>query len=180
VWQNNTPVPDRQTTPSTFTATDTSFKITRPYSKSRDNTVGIAIGYEGVSFRVPVGLRIFSSPRRPEPVTVSEWSKTWTALARLDAGIVKFQSYLMHGCLCVRLFYVCVILCRSRSCDELITRLSSPTDCPRLRNWSETESFIDAPWSSRSQKGNKKMSSRPVLGTTRLVSNGYRRLFLRG
>jgi hypothetical protein len=49
----------------------------------------------------------------------------------------RFESYSRHGCLCVcvRLFYVCVVLCRSRSWDELITRPRSPTDCPRLRNW---------------------------------------------
>jgi hypothetical protein len=40
--------------------------------------------------------------------------------------------------------------------DELITRPRSPTDCPRLRNWSETKSFMDAPCSSGSQKWNKK------------------------
>jgi hypothetical protein len=37
---------------------------------SRDSVVGIATGYKlddgGVGVRVPVGLRIFSSPRRPD------------------------------------------------------------------------------------------------------------------
>jgi hypothetical protein len=37
---------------------------------SRDSVVGIAIGYglddRGVGFGVPVGSRIFSSPRRPD------------------------------------------------------------------------------------------------------------------
>jgi hypothetical protein len=37
---------------------------------SRDSTVGVAIGYglddRGVAFRVPVGSRIFSSPRRQD------------------------------------------------------------------------------------------------------------------
>jgi hypothetical protein len=52
---------------------------------------------------------------------------------------------------------VCVALCRWRSYDEMITCPRSPTDCPRLRNWSETGSFMDAPCSSGSQKGNKKI-----------------------
>jgi hypothetical protein len=38
--------------------------------RSRDSVVGIAIGYElddrGVGVRVPVGSRMFSSPRRPD------------------------------------------------------------------------------------------------------------------
>jgi hypothetical protein len=38
----------------------------------RDNVVGIATGYglddRGVGVRVPVGSRIFSSPRRPDRV----------------------------------------------------------------------------------------------------------------
>jgi hypothetical protein len=38
---------------------------------SRDSAVGIATGYglddQGVGVRVPVGSRIFSSPRRPDP-----------------------------------------------------------------------------------------------------------------
>jgi hypothetical protein len=37
---------------------------------SRDRTFGIATGYglddRGLAIRVPVGLRIFSSPRRPD------------------------------------------------------------------------------------------------------------------
>jgi hypothetical protein len=38
--------------------------------KSRDSVVGIATGYglddQGIGVRVPVGARIFSSPRRPD------------------------------------------------------------------------------------------------------------------
>jgi hypothetical protein len=40
--------------------------------RSRESVVGIAIGYglddRGVGVRVPVGSRIFSSPRRPDPL----------------------------------------------------------------------------------------------------------------
>jgi hypothetical protein len=65
----------------------------------------------------------------------------------------RFESYSRHGCLCVcvRLFYVCVVLCRYRSCNELITCPRSPTHCLRLRNWSDTGSFMDASCSSGSQ-----------------------------
>jgi hypothetical protein len=40
------------------------------YLRSQDSVVGIATGYgledQGVRVRVPVGSRIFSSPRRPD------------------------------------------------------------------------------------------------------------------
>jgi hypothetical protein len=43
--------------------------------RSRDNAVGIATGYglddRGVGIRVPVGSRIFSSPRRPDRSSVA-------------------------------------------------------------------------------------------------------------
>jgi hypothetical protein len=43
---------------------------TTSFYKSRDSAVGIATGYalddQGVGVRVPVGSRIFSSPRRPD------------------------------------------------------------------------------------------------------------------
>jgi hypothetical protein len=43
-----------------------------PIVRSRDGAVGIATGYglddQGVGVRVPVGSRIFSSPRRPERI----------------------------------------------------------------------------------------------------------------
>jgi hypothetical protein len=47
------------------------FKIMYHYALgSRDSVVGIATGYgldeRGVGVRVPVGSRIFSSPRRPD------------------------------------------------------------------------------------------------------------------
>jgi hypothetical protein len=38
-------------------------------------------------------------------------------------------------------YYVCV---RQRPCDGLIPRPRSPTDCLRLRKWSETKRFTDA------------------------------------
>jgi hypothetical protein len=45
---------------------------TRVLTGSRDSSVGIATGYglddRGVGVRVPVGSRIFSSPRRPHGV----------------------------------------------------------------------------------------------------------------
>jgi hypothetical protein len=47
----------------------------------------------------------------PEPVTVAEWSKAWTVLDRLNAGIVgsnptRDMDVYVH----VLLFYVCVVL----------------------------------------------------------------------
>jgi hypothetical protein len=47
------------------------------------------------------------------PITVAEWSKAWTVLARLDAGIVGFNPTRgMDVYVYVRLFYVCAVLCR--------------------------------------------------------------------
>jgi hypothetical protein len=46
-----------------------------------------------------------------------EWSKAWTVLARLDAGIVgsnPTRSMDVYVYVLVRLFYVCVVLCTSR------------------------------------------------------------------
>jgi hypothetical protein len=46
--------------------------ITAEIKASRDSAVGIATGYglddRGVGVRVPLGSRIFSSPRRPDPL----------------------------------------------------------------------------------------------------------------
>jgi hypothetical protein len=47
------------------------------------------------------------------PVTVVEWSKVWTILACLDARIVGSNPTRgMDVYVYVRLFYVCVALCR--------------------------------------------------------------------
>jgi hypothetical protein len=47
------------------------------------------------------------------PVMVAEWSKAWTVLARLDAGIIGSNPARgMDVYVYVRLFYVCVVLCR--------------------------------------------------------------------
>jgi hypothetical protein len=107
-----------------------------------------------VSRRPSVYVRVWSE----WPVSVAEWSKASPASTLFDARIYV-ECYWRHWCsyLCVRLFYVCVVLCRYRSCDELITRPRSPTDCLRLRNWSGTESFMDAPFSSGRQKRGKKI-----------------------
>jgi hypothetical protein len=43
-----------------------------------------------------------------EPITVAARCKAWTVLARWNRG---FESQLRYGCLCVRLFCVCVVLC---------------------------------------------------------------------
>jgi hypothetical protein len=49
----------------------------------------------------------------PSPVMVAERSKAWTVLARLDAGIVGLNpTWGMDVYVYVRLFYVCVVLCR--------------------------------------------------------------------
>jgi hypothetical protein len=52
------------------------------HSKTRDSSVGIATGYrledQAVGFRVSVGSRIFSSPRRPD--------RLWGSLNLLSNG----------------------------------------------------------------------------------------------
>jgi hypothetical protein len=55
---------------------------------SRDRVVGIATGYvlddQGVAVRVPVGSRIFSSPRRPDRLRPTQPPIQWVpgALSR--------------------------------------------------------------------------------------------------
>jgi hypothetical protein len=44
----------------------------------------------------------------------------------------------LKACMC--LFCVCI---RQRPCDGLIPRRRRPTECLRLRNWSETKRFTD-------------------------------------
>jgi hypothetical protein len=52
--------------------------------------------------------------------------RAWALSARtLDRG---FESRLRHGCLSL-VFLCCVVLCRYRPCDVLITRPGSPTVC---------------------------------------------------
>jgi hypothetical protein len=72
------------------------------------------------------------------PITVAAGSKSWTVFARLNAGIVGSNP--SQGMdVCLRLFCVCVVLHRYWPCVGLIPRPRSPTDCLRLRNWSETK-----------------------------------------
>jgi hypothetical protein len=45
------------------------------------------------------------------PITVTVWPKARTVFARLSTGIAGSNPTQRHGCLCVRLFCVCVVLC---------------------------------------------------------------------
>jgi hypothetical protein len=73
-------------------------------------------------------------------ITVAAQSKAWNVFARSNIGIVDWNPTQGMG-VCLRLFCVCV---RKRPCDGVIPRSRSPTDCLRLRNWSETKRFTDA------------------------------------
>jgi hypothetical protein len=53
-------------------------------------------------------------PEGPLPVTVAERSKAWTVFARSKAGIVG-SNHIQGMDVCVRLFYVCVVLCLGSS-----------------------------------------------------------------
>jgi hypothetical protein len=58
-------------------------------------------------------ITILSDYRRGIPDTVAEGSKARTVLARLDAGIVGSNPTRgMDVYVYVRLFYVCIVLCR--------------------------------------------------------------------
>jgi hypothetical protein len=75
----------------------------------------------------------------------SQWprSKAWNVFARSNAEIVGSNP--TQGMdVCLRLFRVCVVLCRQRPCVGLIPRPRSPTDCLRLMNWNESKRFTDA------------------------------------
>jgi hypothetical protein len=45
------------------------------------------------------------------PITVAARSKAWTVFACSNAGIVSSNPTQRHGCMCVRLFCVCIVLC---------------------------------------------------------------------
>jgi hypothetical protein len=77
-------------------------------------------------------------------VTVAARSKAWTVSARSGAGIVGSNPTLglVVWCVCVCVCVYAFILClcwpvfRQRPCDELTTRLRSPTVCEKwLRSW---------------------------------------------
>jgi hypothetical protein len=66
------------------------------------------------------------------PITVAARSEVWNSLlpfVHCDRG---FEYHSRHGCL--RIFCVCVVLCRYRPCVRLISRPRSSTDCLRLRD----------------------------------------------
>jgi hypothetical protein len=61
-------------------------------------------------------------------ITVAARYKAWNAFTRSNVGIVDSNS--IQGIdICLRLFGVCVVLCRKRPYDGLIPQSRSPTDC---------------------------------------------------
>jgi hypothetical protein len=62
-------------------------------ARSRDSIVGLATGYgledRGVGDGVPVGSRIFSSPRRPKPALGSTQPPTQCAPGALSPGVKR-------------------------------------------------------------------------------------------
>jgi hypothetical protein len=89
------------------------------------------------------------------PVKVAEWSKAWTVLARLDAGIVGSNPTRgMNVYVYVYVYSMFVLSCvdRGLAMSWSLVQGVLPTVL-NLRNWSETESFMDAPCSSGSYKG---------------------------
>jgi hypothetical protein len=102
----------------------------------------------------------------PAPITVAARSKAWNIFARSNTGIVVSNP--AQGMdVCLRLFCVCVVLCRSRPCVGQIPCSRSPTDCLRLRNWSEMKRFTDAICSKWAQQ---EVDSAPACNS---IVNGY-------
>jgi hypothetical protein len=52
----------------------------------------------------------FSGKVTMVPITMAAWSKAWTVFSRSNAGIVDSNPTQSHGCLCVRLFCVYIVL----------------------------------------------------------------------
>jgi hypothetical protein len=70
------------------------------------------------------------------PITVAAGSKAWNVFARSNTGVVGSNpTQGMRDCV---LFCVCVYVV------ALLPRPRTPTDCLKLRNWSETKRFTDA------------------------------------
>jgi hypothetical protein len=83
------------------------------------------------------------------PFTVAARFKAWNVFSLSNTGIVGSNpTQVMDICVCVRW----------QPCDGLIPRLRSPTDCLRLRHWSETKSFTDALCSRGSNRNGKKFT----------------------
>jgi hypothetical protein len=84
-------------------------------------------------------------------ITVAARSKAWNFFARPNAGIVGSNA--TQGTdVCLRLFCVCVVLCRQRPWVRLIHRPRSATDC---LYWSKTKCFTDAlcsKWEQQEQR----------------------------
>jgi hypothetical protein len=89
---------------------------------------------------------------RHPPITVAAPSKAWNIFARSNSGIVDSNpNQGMDVCI------YSVFVCRQRPCDRLIIRLKSPTNCLKLRNWSEMKRFTDAlccKWEQREDRLN--------------------------
>jgi hypothetical protein len=77
-------------------------------------------------------------------IAVAARSKAWNVFASSHAGIGGSNATLgMDVCLC--LFCVCAVLCAGSGLAMGWSPPRSPTDCLRLRNWSENEVFHGCP-----------------------------------
>jgi hypothetical protein len=68
----------------------------------------------------------FSYNRLKQPVTVAVRSEAWFLAGWLLGSWVRIP---LKAWMFFRVFLCCVVLCRYRPCDGLITRPSSPTIC---------------------------------------------------
>jgi hypothetical protein len=86
------------------------------------------------------------------PVTVAVRSEAWVLAGWLLGSWVRIP---LKAWMFVRVFLCCVVLCRWRPCDGLITRPRSPTIC---QNSSRNLLYVRRPGSKRTVEPQKKMA----------------------
>jgi hypothetical protein len=62
-------------------------------------------------FQLLYALEIRTLPKNKWQITVAARSKVWTVLSSLERWDRGFESHSRHEWLCVRIFYICVVLC---------------------------------------------------------------------
>jgi hypothetical protein len=102
----------------------------------------ILSNFRGASLHLHLGTKCFCIFTRSKAWNVSPAQKlgSWVR--------IPFKEWM----------FVCItfVLCKFQPWDWLISRPRSPTDCLRLRNWSETKSFRDALCSRGSNRNKDK------------------------
>jgi hypothetical protein len=87
----------------------------------------------------------------PVPMTAAVQSKAWTVFACSNIAVMGLN--LTWGMdVSLRLFCVCVVLCRYWPCDRLITNPRSPTNCLKIKKLKWSQVFHGSPMLQKEQQ----------------------------